>query len=173
MKLLHLTSAFRHSSSYGIFVILFAFDNHQVSSIEKLGLPVSARTCKQLTIITSILTRKSCMSRKIKDSSFWELRLLANHNTDLERHTYPERDTPIQRETQPRSAYLELKLLETQTFGDIWVRVLVNCWRLSVDQLENEELLSATVLRGAPHLQCHKPQKPIWISMVVTRETSP
>ena len=166
MKLLHLTSAFRHLSSYGIFVILFAFDNHQVSSIEKLGLPVSARSCKQLTIITSILTRKSCMSRKIKDSSFWELRLLANHNTDLERHTYPERDTA-------KVCLPGAEAAGDTNIGEIWVRVLVNCWRLSVDQLENEELLLATVLRGAPHLQCHKPQKPIWISMVVTRETSP
>lgn len=62
-----------------------------MSSIEKLGLPVSARTCKQPKIITSILTRKACTSWKSRTLLSENLGYWENHKADLETDLSRER----------------------------------------------------------------------------------
>lgn len=49
-------------------------------------------------------------------------------------------ETGSSRKTQLRPIYLDWELLETQTGNNTLVVILVNCWRLSVDQQLDQQL---------------------------------
>ena len=109
------------------------------------GLLVSGPTCKELKSYHSCSYNSNNKTKCIKMKNFLEpsdrRSFRTNHHPEIWRESKYW-------ESQPRSVSLDEKPFGNISGSNLWMTILMSCWRQSTNKVENEKPLGTTVLGG-------------------------